>query len=191
MIFDSNMQAALNSGNVIPRWFVYLQARNRTTGNPESIAVWTGLGDLTVNGRTYQGAGGVIGLDGISYNAGLEIGSQTINVTFNDPNITTLIRVYDPSFSNAEIHLGLFDPNTEELIGTTRAFAGTIDNVQITDALDVRIELVGSMRHGSRQLTGKQSDADQRQRDPDDRGREYGAIAGEIVIHWGMAASKK
>lgn len=187
------MIAALKKTTTQHRWFIWFSAKNREDGQIEESGLWSGEGPITVtvNGqsRTYSGAGGLIGIQGLTSAAGTNIQSQTISLTALDSNVFTLLRVYEPKNAKADIAMGLFNPETETLIGIVPVFDGFVDTMNInsseTDA-SVSVSLVSSLRNASRPLYAKQSHEAQLQRDPTDMGREYSSISGQTKIWWGI-----
>ncbi|WP_444668489.1 hypothetical protein [Cereibacter changlensis] len=197
MILSSDMLNALSKVTVQPDWYLWIKAKNRLTDEYEEVGLWSGLENhtLSVGGinRTYTGAGGLLGIDALTYGIGTNIQQQNVRLTVLDPAFFVAIRDYEPKYAPVELHLGLTDPETESFIGLTKVFDGFIDNIAESETLtnsEAEMTLVSSIRNGSRPLYSKQSDAYQRKRDANDTGRKYASIAGEQTVFWGMKSEK-
>lgn len=196
MTLTASMQNALASGAVVPRWLAWLSARNRVDGLTETVGLWTGddVRTFTIDGeaRVYHGAGAMIGLGEIVYEAGLNVQMQRLTLAILTPEVEAAIRSYDPRLAPVEVHLALFDPETNALIGTERMIKGTVDSAPINEAprgsnadAVCEITIATSTRSGTRTLASKKSDSSQKERDANDRGREYADISGEVRVTWG------
>lgn len=196
MILAEQMQAGLRSGRIVPRWLVWLSARNTATGQVETVGFWTGDddADFEIDGeeRRYHGAGSLISIGDMTYTAGGEVQMQRLTLAILAPEVEQAIRQYDPRLQPAEIHLALFDPDTGALIGTARAFRGWIEEAPIRRAAKgdqatstCTVTLASSARAGTKTLGLKKSAQSQRRRLSTDRGRDYADIAGQVNVQWG------
>lgn len=192
MQLNSTLQAALSRTTIQPYWFMWISAKNRETGAIEESGIWNGIGPMTISvagqTRTYAGAGGLLSIDDLVYASGTNIQTQNVALSILDPKVVEAIRVYDTTFAPIQLHLGLFDPETEGFLGVTPAFEGFVDSIDISSSMEdatASMTLASAMRNGSRPLYSRQSDADQRKRDPNDKGRLYASVAGNQTVFWG------
>jgi len=178
-------------------WLIWIEAKNRSTGATEVSGFWTGDDDqtFTIDGvaRDYFGAGGLIEIDPIIYEAGLNVQMQSLSFGPVTPEVEQLLRTYDPRLAPIQVHLAVFDPADNTLVGTARAIKGWVDSAPITESGDVEnptatceITVATSARAGTRSLTAKKSDAAQKLRSGD-RGRRYGDVSGAVSVWWGEA----
>lgn len=194
--FDSAQAAyrAARSG-VEARHLVWVTARNRTTGEPETMGLWTGddVREITVAGspRTYFGAGAVIEIEPIRAAVGLDVRMQQVTLSPLTAEVEQLIRGYDTRLAPVEIHEAVFDPASGALVGQPfRIFKGWMNELQLpTPAEGQQTAATATLASAARALTRTvpafRSDAAMRLRDPADRFREYTDIAGEIGVWWG------
>lgn len=192
MEINAQVADALASGTVSARWLVWIKARNRITGEVEAAGVSTLDDDMTLDidgtPRTYAGAGPILGIPEITYEAGTVIQNQRLTLSILDPTTINLIRAYDSSFAPVEFRVCFFDTETGAVIGTPVAYTGTVDTIKISEGEYASCEVVVASlnRNGTRTLTLKKSDAAQKIRNPNDNGRRYASVAGTIEVAWGM-----
>lgn len=180
---------------VAPRHLVWITARNRQTGSPESIGFWNGLDaqEFTVGGqtRTYFGAGALLGIEAIIGTVGIEVRRQTVSLSGLTPEVLQAVRAYDIRLAPIEVHRVHIDPEKGRQIGDpVRVLKGTVDEAPIPKAPEggsatLDLVIASASRALTRTLTAKKSQATQRQIDPTDRGRDYSAISGAVGVFWG------
>lgn len=191
MLLSFEMESSVKSGVIVPRWLVWIKAKRNATGAVEAAGYWTGEGPLTVsiNGqnRTYTGAGGLVSIDPLEYEAGATVQMRRGSFSMVSPQIIAAVYEYDLRLAPVEIHLALFDPDSEELIGTAKAFSGWVEESEVSDGMRPTLTLgfASSARAGTKTLASKKSAASQRERLFDDRGRDYADLAGNVQVKWG------
>ncbi|WP_273690235.1 hypothetical protein [Ketogulonicigenium vulgare] len=191
MIISTNMQAALNSGTVRPRYLLWFTVKNRSDGSSVQIGMWTGVDQLTVNvdgfARIYEGVGSILNMSNFEFSTGLNIRTQSVNLSMLDQKAVDFIRTFDSRLGKIEIHLALMD-EFEQVIDIAKVFGGILDKININqsqESYEAEFQFVSSLRNGTKTLHAKQSDESQKLRDPNDRGREYADIAGSVPVSWG------
>jgi hypothetical protein len=197
MLIPNEMQVQLRSGVVVPRWLVWIAGTNRDTGETEAAGFCNDADEVNVvvdgEERQYFGAGAMLSIGELQYEAGSEIQYQRVEFAMVAPEVETAIQQYDPRLAPVEIHLALFDPDTGALVNTARAFSGWVEDAPIkerpTDTGSVpvvELNLASSARAGTKTLSAKKSPYSQRLRDEDDRGRDYADMAKEVKVRWGQ-----
>lgn len=197
MLIPNEMQLQLQSGVVVPRWLVWLSAKNRTTGALETAGFWTGEDELNVvidgEERTYHGAGAMLNIGEQSYSAGMEIQYQRVQFSLVAPEVEQAVRGYDPRLAPVEIHLALFDPESGQLVNTARAFRGWVEDAPMSEkptadgaVPTVELNLASSVRAGTKTVPAKKGPYSQRLRLETDRGRDYADLAAEVKVRWGQ-----
>lgn len=193
--YDAAALAALqNRQAILARVLIWTTARNRTTGLPEALGLWTGADDrsFTIAGspRTYVGAGSIMGVPPMTAQTGVTVRMSRLTLSPLNDAVAALIRTYDARFAPVEIHRALFDPVTTLLIAEPhRVFKGFIDEVELPidpESGETRCEvtLASSARLLTRTLPLKRSDETQRRR-MDDRFLRYADVSGEVDVYWG------
>lgn len=191
MILTEEMQAAVSSGAVVPRWLVWISARNLTTGLVEAAGFWTGEDDRTfdVNGvaRTYTGAGALIDIGDLTYESGTSIQMQSMTFSMVSAEIQAAVFQYDTRLAPVEVHLALFDPQNGALIGVAPAFVGWVEEPKVQEgaAAKLTLSVASSARAGTRTLASKKSPESLKKRLSTDEGRRYADIAGDVPVSWG------
>lgn len=191
MILTEEMQAAVSSGVVVPRWLVWISARNLATGLVEAAGFWTGDDDHTFDiagvSRTYTGAGAMISMDDPVYESGTTIQMQRLTFSMVSAEIQAAVFAYDTRLAPVEVHLALFDPETGAVIGIARSFTGWVEEPAVREGATptLTLSLASSARAGTRTLATKKSPESLKQRSPNDEGRRYADIAGDVPVSWG------
>ena len=177
-------EAALLAGTIVPRDFMRIVARNRTTGAPVEECFWSDVGNIsaqvidpeTGNAVTYNffGAGDLIGVDAIPLVSNLTV--QTIGVQFSQiaDTVNELVRVHDLSQARVEIFRGLYDPATMKIVDPAEPrFVGFIDGASIETPAEGEFGRVGVKCKShtaelSRNNPDTRSDESQQERHPGD-----------------------
>lgn len=195
--FLSSLQAARDEG-IAPVYFLWVEAKNRSTGAVEAMGLWSGDEDITINVRTPTGGltsraylGGCnLSVSGLQYVADLTDNPITASMSQIAPATQQLVRGTDVRLAYCEVHGttwngGALSSNPDLL------WVGIVDDVQIGTpeaggeggiALTIRSEIMS-------QLTAinpaKSSDSHQRRRDPDDRFCEYSSTikSRQVVLY--------
>lgn len=174
---------------------VWVQARNRATGLPESLGLWTGddVAEFTIGGevRSYVGVGEALQVPTIVQQAGYVVQMQRVAMGGLSAEAITLLRVYDPRFAPVEIHRAVFDPQSLALVAPPHLmFRGTVDEVTLptpakNSTVQAEIVVASSARAGTRTLALRRSDEALRARSPADGFRKYIAISNAVPVWWG------
>lgn len=194
--------AALKERNVTVRDFLWIEARNRTTGALVPAGFWSDVGSRqaqVVNPRTglavmrtFEGAGGLIDISPIPMTSNLAV--QTVTITLSQIARTdALSRTYDIKQARIEIFRGLFKPATlVQLAPAYARFIGYIDGAPVnTPAEDgegsIDITAVSHSQEMSRRNTATRSDADMKRKTPGDTFNRHAATVGKWDMKWGNA----
>lgn len=179
---------------LVARLLVWVVARNRGTGLPEALGLWTGLEAraFTIGGaaRTYQGAGGLMNVPPIQMAGGLAVRMHRLALSPISQEVIDLVRTYDARFAPVEVHRALFDPVTGALVDEPhRLLKGFVDEVEETTPeaggeAGLEVVVASSARLLTRRLALKRSDETQRLRGGD-RFRRYVDVSGEVDVYWG------
>lgn len=192
--FDAPTLAAFQfRTQIAKRVLIWVTARNRTTGDPETLGLWNGGYDrsFTIDGsaRSYVGAGALMGVPPLASQAGLTVRMQRLTLSPIDDTVAALIRTYDTRLAPIEIHRASFDPVTTALVSEPhRVFKGMVDELEIPveagGATRCEMTVASSARYLTRTLTLKRSDASQQLRSGD-RFLRYADVSGEVDVYWG------
>lgn len=181
-------------GGLMIRALVWVTARDRSTGLPQTMGLWTGEEDreFVIGGvtRLYHGAGPFIGIEPIVMTTGVQVRMQRLQLASFSAEVQQLALGYDVSLAPVEIHRALYDPETGDLIDEPRlAWKGQIDQLPLPTAevggeAVADVQLASSARDLTRGLTLTKSDAVQQLRGGD-RFRRYQDVTGKVAVVWG------
>lgn len=178
---------------ICARALLWVKARNWETSAVEELGLWTGDDhrDFVIGGetRTYYGAGGVVNMDAITYEVGMNVRMHRVVLNPIAAEVVQLLRGYDVRLSRVEIHRALFDVETTALKAEPhRRYKGFIDEAPIYTPVKngrarAEISIASSARAMTIPLVLKKSDETQQLRQGD-RFRRYADIT-DAEVWWG------
>lgn len=191
--FPSAVLAELQAGrNVVTRALAWIEARDRATGDPAPVGLWSGddAQQFTIDGeaRTYYGP--AFGpLPPITGGVGLGVRQLRYPMPRLAPEARAILRTYDAGGAPVAIHFAYFRADTRALIDVQRVWRGEIDGLPETIGADggesaVSVVLVSAARELTRTLTLYHADVDQQARSSGDMGRQY--AASQRAVFWGQ-----
>jgi hypothetical protein len=184
----------LARASVMPRWLLWVAAKEFGTLAAAPLGLWNGEDDLTftINGsaRVYRGALSRFEVDPLVYATGLDVRTLNITLAANAPETEDTVRGFLIRLAPVELHLALLDPVTTDLIDVQPMFRGFVNRAPLStppagSGDSVTLELVSRMRTVA--LPGpalKKTDSAMRRRNATDSFRQYGAIAAEVETKW-------
>lgn len=193
--YDAPTLAALQTrAGICTRILIWVVAKNRVSGLPETLGLWTGAQDrtFTINAasRSYIGAGPIMQIPPIRMQAGLSVRMQRMTLSPLTQVVTDLIRTYEARFAPIEVHRALFSTDDGALIAPPhRVWKGFIDEIDLTQGeaggeATCEVTAASSARLLTRTLSLKRSDATQQLR-LGDRFRRYVDVSGKVDVWWG------
>ena len=191
---------------LIVRDLLWIEAKNRSTGETETIGFWSAPYNATipvVSGKTratvsrdYYSGYGLVSISPIPLTSDLTIQQTRITLNHVSDEVEQAIRGYEPRNAWVEIHRALLSMETREILSPPEPhFVGRIDKSIInTPAVgsEGTIELTCSsdLRELTRTNPAMKSHEQQRLRDGD-KFRQYNSTAGDWQIFWGEAKASK
>ena len=205
--FAPEYQAALAARRLLPRDFLSITARNRSTGLPETVNFWSDLSNVAAlvldpdTGmpvmRTYRGAGSLIQISDIPAIAGVTVQRVTIRMSQLDEQVEQAVRLYDVKQARVEIHTGLLDPDSRKLVSPAEPlFVGFIDEAPITTPAEgedggITLTCTSHTQELARFNPATRSHADQQIRAPGDDFFIDAAVVGDQDHYWGATGETK
>jgi hypothetical protein len=130
---------------IVPRDFVFIRAKNRETEEIEEIGLWNGpisISALVVRpndgedeSRTFQNMAGLMQVPAIPMSMKLEVRSIKLVFSNLSPAVINAVLVYNAKGRPVQIHRGLLDPSTRNLVDpATCRFDGYVNQVRIKRA---------------------------------------------------------
>lgn len=187
--------------------FLWIRARNRTTGAPENVGFCSDEVGRSIyvrnpiNGanelRAFYGAGGLVSISEIA--STLSITVQTVEITMSqiDEVVARAIREYDPKMADVEIYIAQLDPNTNDPVDAAECrFFGYINNCEIIIPEEggtgsVKITATSRTQEMVKSNPEKRSHESQLLRDPDDMFFVDAASVSTWVHYWGRESGHK
>lgn len=201
---DVDTQAALRDRSlIVPRNFVVVTAKDRSSGEPVVHAFWNDAETVAVNvldedgdtvSHNFTGDGALLRMDAIPMRIGLEVRTVEIALSPLSGAVQNLVRRDDPRGGKVEIYRGLFSPAAFVLLATPRLrFLGRVNEAPIeTPAAggegSATLRVVSHTRELTRTNPAHKSDEQQKLRSGD-RFRRYGASVRDWPIFWGEKKS--
>jgi hypothetical protein len=115
---------------IVPRDFVWIAALNTTTDEIEYIGLWSGNVPVTVDvirpsdgatvSRVYQGMADLMKVPPIPMSMKLEVRSIKLVFSNLSPEVVNATLVFNPKSQPIQIHRGLLDPATMNLVDPAR-----------------------------------------------------------------------
>lgn len=196
-------QNALAQRALVARDFVWIVARDRSSGLPATVGFWSDIENvsgvfvldpdtLTPVARSYYGAGGLIEIDGIPATSTIEVQDVNIRMSQLDEMVQQAVRLYDIKQARVEIHRGLFDPVSRDLVAPAFVrFVGFVNLVEILTPSEneeggVTLTCVSHTQELMRANPATRSHEDQKaNRDPTDTFFIDASVAFEWELQWG------
>jgi hypothetical protein len=149
-----------------------------------TLRFWTGVGDKTINGQTYIGAGAFLGISDIEETAEIAAAGMTLTLSGIPSELLSLALTEPYQNRRCLIYFGIAGSEASMAI----LFTGTMDRMDIeegpetsTISLAVENRLLDLERIRVRRFTN----SDQQSRFPGDRGFEFVETIQDREIFWG------
>lgn len=195
-------QTALAQRALVARDFLWIVARDRITGDPVPVGFWSDVENvssvpvinpdtLTTVSRSYYGAGGLISIDDIPAVSSIQVQDVHIRMSQLDEQVANAVRGYDTKQARVEVHRGLFDPVSRQLVAPAFIrFVGFVNLVEIHTGSEnqdgyVDITCVSHTQELTRANPSTRSHADQQVRAPGDAFLKDAAVVGDWEFQWG------
>ncbi len=199
-------RAALSAGTIVARDFLWIVARNRTTGAAEPVGFWSDAGNVTADvidpdtglavNRAFYGAGGLISISDIPLVSNLTAQNVTIEMSQLVDLVNQSVRQYDCKQARVEIHRGLFSPDTRLLIEPAHCrFVGFVDVIDIDTPKEgeegsVMLTCASFTQELQRSNPDMRSHESQILRSPTDNFLQDAATVGDWEHFWGRKTGK-
>lgn len=201
-------QAALSARALVARDFIWFVARDRETLAPVSVGFWSDIENVSsvpvidpntgsLVSRSYYGAGSLIAIDDIPAVSTVQVQDIRIRMSQLDAAVNNVIRFYDTKQARVEIHRGLFDPVSRDLVAPAFVrFVGFVNLVEVhtpPEGGDGYAELtcVSHTQELTRANPSTRSHADQQLRAPGDTFFVDAAVVGDWKGTWGESRGAK
>ncbi|MBF2716256.1 hypothetical protein [Agrobacterium vitis] len=205
-LYPAAITNALAARQLVARDFLWIIARDRTTGNPAGVGFWSDVGNVSAevvhpdtgnaDVRSFYGSGTLISVTEIPLVSTLEAQNVTITMSQIDDMVAQAVRLYDCKQARVEIYRGLFSPQTRKLVSPAELrFLGFIDTIEIKtpaegDTGAVTLTCASHMQEITRSNPDTRSDASQKLRSSTDNFYQDTAVVGDWELFWGQTNGK-
>ncbi|WP_457662096.1 hypothetical protein [Sinorhizobium medicae] len=189
---------------IVPRTLIYVTAKNRVIGLPESVGVWSDHEDANITvlsgitglpeTRLYHGAGALLEVSEIPRVSDLTIQTVTIGLSQIANVSQQLVREYDVRLAKVEIHQVLLDPKSGQLVSVEApVFLGEVDGAPITTPAvggegSIELKVISDAISMLTRTNPRKSSYEAQKRR---QGDEWGLYSGTVAtwkIPWGQKA---
>jgi hypothetical protein len=190
----------------MPRDFIQISARNRTTGLIVQERLWSDRWDVWADVRNidtgatetlaFQGAAGMVNMDDLPMVASLEVQELTLRFSAYGVDVDRIFRVYDPSHAPVTLWRGFLNTETRRLVAPAESyFVGFIDSIDLPTGAEgqeafATITCVSTSQELTRWNPDIRSDASQRLRSATDNFFEGVNALRDREIFWARARVK-
>ena len=174
---------------------IWLKAKDRATGNPSPIGVWSGMRDVTftIGGevRTYRGAGQVLKLPEIVSEVGLKDRRTKISLSPLSDEVKSMLNDRDVRNAQLEIHTGYIVQGGSAFIDQPdREYRGFVADMVLKTppkggVATADFDLRSASMVLRRPLALKKSPESLKLRSPTDEFRQYIDVTGVTESVWG------
>lgn len=200
---DSDTQAALAARALVARDFIQITGKKFSDGSTATAYFWSDLGTVTAEvidaitgdaaSHDYIGTATLLKIDDIPLTSDVTV--RTINASLSQINqaVIDAVRGYDLKQAPVQIHRGMFDPQTRQLVAPPLPrFVGFVDQCVINTPQEgsdgsIVLTLTSHTQELTRFNTAKCSDADQKRRSDSDNFYQDIAVVGNWQAFWGEA----
>jgi hypothetical protein len=152
------------------------------------VLLHTWLGDVSYNGDTYTGAGGLGFIGPIDEDADLTRNTMEIGLRGIPADIISIALGEQYQGRPATVYMGYLDTSTTQLVGTPVTFTGKMDypTVRLGKECEVRLAIEDEFAVLDKPKARRYNNADQQGRYPGDLGLEFVEQTTEKQIYWGQ-----
>ncbi len=203
---EANVTTALAARALVARDFLWIVARDRSTGAPVTDGMWSDVGNVTAEvidpdtgmavSRTFYGSGTLVQVSDIPLVSNVTVQRVTITMSQVDDRVEALIRTYDVRQARVEIFRGMFDPDTRLLVApAVPRFVGFADEVEIRTASEneegaVILTCASHTQEMLRSNPDTRSHESQKQRSATDDFFVDATVVADWDIKWGASDGK-
>lgn len=202
----ATVTTALAQRQLVARDFLWIVARDRSTGADVTDGMWSDIGSVDAEvinpdtglsvTRTFHGSGTLVSISDIPLVANLTVQRVTIALSQVDDRVEDLLRTYDVRQARVEIFRGIFDPDTRLLASpAVPRFVGFVDGVEIRTPSENEegaaiLTCVSHTQEMLRSNPDTRSHESQKQRSSTDDFFVDANVVGEWDLKWGNTAGK-
>lgn len=183
---------ALARAAVESRYFIWIEARDPETGNPDPVGFHDHLGTITVGGRNYNGSGKVGQVVTIAAASDLSIPEMRITASGIDPLVLSTFEQKRVDQAAISLSFGIIDVDSGALVGPlVKMFDGFVDDIDIRippsgDPGSITLICESTSRELTIKSTETRSHESQQARQSGDEFFKYADTASTTKVFFGM-----
>lgn len=203
---SASNQSALASKSIKARDFLWIVAKDRDTGDPQTVGFWSDVGNVSLavidpdtgssSTRDWYGSGGLISISYIPRIVGIQVQRVTIKLSQINSLVEQAVRLYECKQAPVQVFRGMFNLSTNQLVAPALCrFVGFIDEIDIRTPKEgevgsVSLTVASHTQELNRSNPDTRSDASQKLRSSTDNFFADAAVAGDWDIMWGKKKGK-
>lgn len=150
----------------------------------DDLNLWTGYGDLTVNGKTYSGAGTLMSVSPVEESSLIQVNGVSVTLSGISSNVLSLALSEPYQGRKATLYFGI----QNDLSDLAEIFSGYMDQLSIEEAGEtctVAMSIENKLIDLERPRTRRYTNEDQRSRYSDDKGFKFVESIQDQPVIWG------
>lgn len=163
---------------------------------PDPVCAWSGVGEITFDGKTFDGVGSLGGVSAIAEQADGTASGISLSLSGIDPSFTQYLIEQPYRGARVELYLGVLDQGFAQVTAWKRLSIWRLNAVSLAEtasedgevAVTVTVECEGAFIDQTRARVRRFTDEEQQRRYPGDRFFEYMAAMQEVRLIWGPEA---
>lgn len=200
---DTAEITAIQARSVVARDFLWITAKDRSTGATTDYGFWSDIGTITadvVDGRTgateardFYGVGLALNIGTIPLTADVTVRNVDIGLPQIDDVAQLIVRGKDVRGAPIQLFRGYFDPATRGLVAAAKPrFVGYVDGAPIETPAEggegsITLNCVSTTRELTRTSVEARSHASQIARAAGDAFYKDTGVVGDWTMFWGQA----
>lgn len=151
---------------------------------PNDLYFWSGLGNLSLDGNTYTGAGDLMGISEIRESSDIAAYGATLTLSGIPTNYIGLALAEPYQGRRATVKFGVIVNGVKTAVPV---FTGEMDQMNITmtpDSITIELDVESRLIDLQRARIRRYTDADQRQRFPNDAAFEFVTRLQNEKLEW-------
>lgn len=157
---------------------------------PDPVRVFTGVGEINLNGQTYIGGAGIGSLEMIQESTDGSATGVKASLFEVPADLAGDISANAKQGVAMEVYCGAFDESFQGIVGVQMIWRGRLDTFEVTDSgtsLSVTINGESRMRDQRRPSVKRFTDEYQQRKYPGDKFFQYVAQMAEVPVLWAKA----
>lgn len=158
---------------------------------PDPVYAWSGIGEITFDGKTFDGVGSLGGVSAISEQADGTASGLSLSLSGIDPDFTQYLIEQPYRGAQVDLYIGTLNEGFSEVASWKRLSRWRLNAVSVVEdesGLQVNVECEGAFIDQARARVRRFTNEEQQRRYPGDKFFEYMAAMQEVRVIWGPEA---